>query len=85
MRPHGRQTTEHRGLLLAPAPRLPPLPHLRTRGGPLFLIDTGFLNIGTPELTLILLVGYFVLGPKELYTFVKSAGRSLTASSTWRL
>jgi len=34
----------------------------------------GFLNLGTPEVAVILVVGYFVLGPSDLYKFVKEAG-----------
>lgn len=45
------------------------------RGKPLYVFDTGgFLNVGTPELAIILLLGYFVLGPQELYKLTKSAG-----------
>ena len=34
----------------------------------------GFLNFGTPEVAVILAVGYFVLGPSDLYKLVKEAG-----------
>jgi hypothetical protein len=41
---------------------------------PLGLINSGILNVGTPEVAVILLVGYFVLGPQDLYKVVKQAG-----------
>lgn len=37
--------------------------------------DGGILGIGTPELFTILLVGYFVLGPSDLYKIVKQVGK----------
>jgi len=37
--------------------------------------DGGLFGIGTPELATILLVGYFVLGPSELYKLVKEVGK----------
>lgn len=37
--------------------------------------DGGILGIGTPELATILLVGYFVLGPSDLYKLVKEIGK----------
>lgn len=37
--------------------------------------DGGFLGIGAPELATILLVGYFVLGPSDLYKLVKEIGK----------
>lgn len=38
-------------------------------GGP----DT-FLGVGSPELVVILVIGYFVLGPIELFKLAKQAG-----------
>ncbi|KAG7343075.1 hypothetical protein IV203_021020 [Nitzschia inconspicua] len=37
--------------------------------------DGGLLGIGTPELFTILLVGYFVLGPSDLYKLTKEIGK----------
>lgn len=37
--------------------------------------DGGLLGIGGPEIATILLVGYFVLGPSELYKLVKEIGK----------
>lgn len=37
--------------------------------------DGGLLGIGGPELFTILLVGYFVLGPSDLYKLVKEIGK----------
>jgi len=36
--------------------------------------DGGILGIGTPELFTILLVGYFILGPSDLYKLTKEIG-----------
>ncbi|CAJ1955283.1 unnamed protein product [Cylindrotheca closterium] len=50
--------------------------------------DGGILGIGTPELFTILLVGYFVLGPSDLYKVTKEIGkfvqnvRSFSADAT---
>jgi Sec-independent protein translocase protein TatA len=38
------------------------------------MFNSAFLNIGTPEVALILLVGYFVLGPQDLYKLAKETG-----------
>ncbi len=40
------------------------------------MFSSSLLNVGTPEAALILLVGYFVLGPQDLYRVAKEAGRS---------
>lgn len=37
--------------------------------------DGGILGVGAPEIATILLVGYFVLGPSELYKLVKEIGK----------
>ena len=37
--------------------------------------DGGILGVGTPEIAVILLVGYFVLGPSDLYKLVKEIGK----------
>lgn len=37
--------------------------------------DGGLFGVGTPEVVTILLVGYFVLGPSELYKLVKEIGK----------
>eukprot|EP00816_Leptocylindrus_hargravesii_P009633 CAMPEP_0196802446 /NCGR_PEP_ID=MMETSP1362-20130617/2050_1 /TAXON_ID=163516 /ORGANISM="Leptocylindrus danicus, Strain CCMP1856" /LENGTH=398 /DNA_ID=CAMNT_0042173747 /DNA_START=115 /DNA_END=1311 /DNA_ORIENTATION=- len=38
----------------------------------------GILGIGTPEIAVIALVGYFVLGPEDLYKVVKEIGKFIT-------
>jgi Sec-independent protein translocase protein TatA len=40
--------------------------------------DAGFLGVGAPEIATIVLVGYFVLGPTELYKLVKDIGKFVT-------
>lgn len=37
--------------------------------------EGGILGVGTPEVFTILLVGYFVLGPSDLYKLVKEIGK----------
>mmetsp|Transcript_32000 Transcript_32000/g.75257 ORF Transcript_32000/g.75257 Transcript_32000/m.75257 type:complete len:437 (+) Transcript_32000:166-1476(+) len=37
--------------------------------------DGGLFGIGTPELFTIILIGYFVLGPSDLYKLVKEIGK----------
>lgn len=37
--------------------------------------DGGILGVGAPEVALTLLVGYFVLGPSELYKLTKEIGK----------
>mmetsp|Transcript_43777 Transcript_43777/g.105590 ORF Transcript_43777/g.105590 Transcript_43777/m.105590 type:complete len:394 (-) Transcript_43777:103-1284(-) len=37
--------------------------------------DGGILGVGTPEIFTILLVGYFVLGPSDLYKVTKEIGK----------
>ena len=37
--------------------------------------DSGLLGVGAPEVAVILLVGYFILGPSELYKLVKEIGK----------
>lgn len=50
--------------------------------------DGGILGVGAPEIATILVVGYFVLGPSELYKLVKEIGkfvqnfRSLSSEAT---
>jgi len=39
--------------------------------------DGGLFGIGTPELFTIVLIGYFVLGPSDLYKLVKEIGRNI--------
>lgn len=39
--------------------------------------DGGLLGIGTPELFTIVLIGYFVLGPSDLYKLVKEIGKNI--------
>ena len=37
--------------------------------------DSGILGVGAPEMAVTLLVGYFVLGPSDLYKLVKEIGK----------
>jgi len=37
--------------------------------------DSGILGVGAPEIAVVLLVGYFVLGPSDLYKLVKEVGK----------
>eukprot|EP00587_Corethron_hystrix_P009267 CAMPEP_0113328844 /NCGR_PEP_ID=MMETSP0010_2-20120614/20366_1 /TAXON_ID=216773 ORGANISM="Corethron hystrix, Strain 308" /NCGR_SAMPLE_ID=MMETSP0010_2 /ASSEMBLY_ACC=CAM_ASM_000155 /LENGTH=362 /DNA_ID=CAMNT_0000190459 /DNA_START=295 /DNA_END=1386 /DNA_ORIENTATION=+ /assembly_acc=CAM_ASM_000155 len=38
----------------------------------------GLFGIGTPEVVVIVLIGYFVLGPTELYKITKQIGKTVT-------
>lgn len=40
--------------------------------------DAGVLGVGAPEVITIVLVGYFVLGPSELYKLTKEIGKFIT-------
>lgn len=44
--------------------------------------DGGFFGVGAPEVVIISLVGYFVLGPEELYKIVKEIGKLVTSFKT---
>mmetsp|Transcript_24790 Transcript_24790/g.28560 ORF Transcript_24790/g.28560 Transcript_24790/m.28560 type:complete len:446 (+) Transcript_24790:208-1545(+) len=44
--------------------------------------DGGILGIGTPELITIVLVGYFILGPSELFKLTKQIGKAITNIQT---
>lgn len=39
--------------------------------------DGGILGVGAPEVAVIVLVGYFVLGPSDLYKLVKEIGKTI--------
>lgn len=71
---------QHGSLLLPPARHAlamtPVGSRHRNRGAsrPLQMFNSGILNVGTPEVALILLVGYFVLGPQDLYKVAKETG-----------
>mmetsp|Transcript_12043 Transcript_12043/g.22405 ORF Transcript_12043/g.22405 Transcript_12043/m.22405 type:complete len:438 (-) Transcript_12043:177-1490(-) len=39
--------------------------------------DGGILGVGTPEIAVIVIVGYFVLGPSDLYKLVKEIGKTV--------
>jgi Sec-independent protein translocase protein TatA len=50
----------------------------QSRGTQLSMIlgtDGGILGVGAPEIAVTLLVGYFVLGPSELYKITKEIGK----------
>lgn len=44
--------------------------------------DGGLLGVGAPEVATILLVGYFVLGPSDLYKVVKEVGKFIQQART---
>ena len=51
---------------------------VRQRRGPsttMFLSQGGILGVGTPEVIVIACVGYFLLGPEELYKLSKEIGK----------
>lgn len=56
--------------------RIPPtLPFFKLVSmGMIFGVSDTILGVGTPELFVILAVGYFVLGPVELFKLTKQAG-----------
>ena len=60
--------------IAAPPPRRPSCA-LRTRGKPLMFYQGGVLGVGTPEVLVIAAVGYFLLGPEELYRLSKEIGK----------
>lgn len=37
--------------------------------------DAGVFGVGAPEIAVVLVVGYFILGPTELYSLVKEVGK----------
>lgn len=39
--------------------------------------DSGILGVGAPEVAVIVLVGYFILGPTDLYKLVKEIGKTI--------
>jgi len=45
--------------------------------------DGGLFGIGTPELFTIVLIGYFVLGPSDLYKLVKEVGKFIQNFQTF--
>eukprot|EP00531_Pseudo-nitzschia_arenysensis_P010303 CAMPEP_0116137534 /NCGR_PEP_ID=MMETSP0329-20121206/12296_1 /TAXON_ID=697910 /ORGANISM="Pseudo-nitzschia arenysensis, Strain B593" /LENGTH=428 /DNA_ID=CAMNT_0003632449 /DNA_START=111 /DNA_END=1397 /DNA_ORIENTATION=- len=45
--------------------------------------DGGIFGIGTPELFTIVLIGYFVLGPSDLYKLVKEIGKFIQNFQTF--
>ncbi len=56
----------------------PLMPHQRrpARGpAPLNFYQGGVLGVGTPEVLVIAAVGYFLLGPEELYRLSKEIGK----------
>ncbi|EWM20869.1 hypothetical protein Naga_100787g1, partial [Nannochloropsis gaditana] len=74
--------------LSAPARRHAPL--RRSRPLPPLFFSPALLNVGTPEAALILLVGYFVLGPQDLYRVAKEVGQLLSnlqtaGSDAWKV
>jgi len=59
--------------------QLPPNSSLISRGSSTQLsvlgTDGGLFGIGAPEIVVVVLIGYFVLGPSELYKLTKEIGR----------
>ncbi|GMI38311.1 hypothetical protein TrCOL_g2817 [Triparma columacea] len=41
--------------------------------------DGGILGVGAPELVVVVLIGYFVLGPQELYKLTKEIGKFISS------
>lgn len=67
-----RATTNRHQCALYPNSSLcPPTPHSM---GMLLGFDDTILGVGAPEVFIILAVGYFVLGPVELFKLTKQAG-----------
>eukprot|EP00586_Coscinodiscus_wailesii_P023203 CAMPEP_0172510056 /NCGR_PEP_ID=MMETSP1066-20121228/225751_1 /TAXON_ID=671091 /ORGANISM="Coscinodiscus wailesii, Strain CCMP2513" /LENGTH=426 /DNA_ID=CAMNT_0013288855 /DNA_START=239 /DNA_END=1519 /DNA_ORIENTATION=- len=58
------------------------LPHPRRSCTRLYFGDSGFFGIGAPEVAVIALVGYFVLGPQELYKLTKEIGKFIQSIRT---
>lgn len=44
--------------------------------------DGGFFGVGAPEVALTLIVGYFILGPSDLYKVVKEVGKLFQSFKT---
>ena len=66
---HGRNFVQWKG----------PRPSVSSAKLRMFLQDTGgILGIGAPEIATIAIVGYFVLGPEDLYKLTKEIGKFIT-------
>jgi len=48
----------------------------------MFLGNDGILGVGAPEIAVTLLVGYFILGPSELYKLTKEIGKFIQSFRT---
>lgn len=48
----------------------------------MFLGSDGILGVGAPEIAVTLLVGYFILGPSDLYKLTKEIGKSVQTFRT---
>jgi len=48
----------------------------------MFIGNSGILGVGTPEVITIVLIGYFLLGPTELYKSVKEIGKLINSFRT---
>lgn len=44
--------------------------------------DGGILGVGAPEVAVIALVGYFILGPQDLYKLTKEVGKFIQSIRT---
>lgn len=49
----------------------------------MFLGSEGLLGVGAPEVAVTLLVGYFILGPQDLYKLVKEIGKTFNTLKTF--
>ena len=56
-------------------------PRRSTRLNSFLGADGGILGVGAPELATIVLIGYFVLGPQELYKLTKEIGEIMQERS----
>ena len=61
--------------IAAPPPRRPSCAPRQRYNAPLMFYQGGVLGVGTPEVLVIAAVGYFLLGPEELYRLSKEIGK----------
>jgi len=61
--------------IAAPPPRRPTCAPRQRYNAPLMFYQGGVLGVGTPEVLVIAAVGYFLLGPEELYRLSKEIGK----------
>merc|ERR1719460_3503207 len=61
--------------IATPPPRRPSCAPRQRYNAPLMFYQGGVLGVGTPEVLVIAAVGYFLLGPEELYRLSKEIGK----------